>query len=75
MLSGARGGGTPTALRGRLTDVVEEVFTVEVVPESVVEDPGAVLALLVAVAPVVRLTRLPPPAGHQQGATTRFKGG
>lgn len=57
---------TPTGLL--LADVAYEVFTEEIIPLPFMDETSAVFSRLVQVAPVVRLTRLPLPAGKQQGA-------
>lgn len=50
-----------------LANVAYEVITGKIVPQPLVDEPGAVLPLLVPVAPVVRLTGLPLPAGQTAG--------
>ena len=59
-----------TALHGFLTDVADEIFTEEIIPQSLVDEACAVLSSLMPVAPVVWLARLPLPTITQQRALT-----
>ena len=59
-----------TALYFLLTDVAYEIFTEEIIPQPLVDEPRAVFSHFMPVAPVVRLAGLPLPAGKQQGAIT-----
>lgn len=57
-----------TGLHFLLTDVAYEIFTEEIVPQPFVDEPRTVFSRFMAMGPVVRLTRLPLPAGKQKGA-------
>lgn len=60
-----------TLLHFLLADVVYEIYTEEIIPERLLDEPRTVLSAdVMTVAPVVRLTWLPHSAGKQQGATT-----
>lgn len=59
-----------TGLHFLLTNVAYEVFTEEIIPQSFMDETSTVFSNFMPVAPVVRLTGLPLPAGKQQGAIT-----
>lgn len=64
---------SPTLLQLLLADVAYEIFTEEIVPQRLVDEPRTVLpADVVTVAPVVRLTGLPHSAGNRQWATPHY---
>lgn len=55
-----------TSLWFLLADVAYEIFTEEVIPQRFMDQACAVLSAdVMAVAPVVRLTRLPHPTGKE----------
>lgn len=49
------------SVRGAFTDETDAVSAVEIVPVSIMDEAGTVLAFFMAMSPVIRLTRLPFP--------------
>lgn len=56
-------------MSGLFADEADAVDAVEIVPESPVDEAGAVLAVFVAVSPVIRLARLPLPESNNTVST------
>lgn len=52
-----------------LANVADEIFTEEIIPQPLVDDPCAVLPHVVPVAPVVRLAGFPLTAGQTAGGS------
>lgn len=59
-------------MSGLFTDEADAVSAVEIVPVSLVDEAGTVLAVFVAVSPIIRLARLPLPESDNTIRTRRL---